>query len=68
MPSIKLFVLKSPQIAFERVPERNGTPPLGEVPYGLLFSAQGEDRGMVIDRMWVQCGGPGRIVIEELEK
>jgi len=56
-----------PLAAFERVPERNGTPPLGEVPYELLFSARGEDRGMVIDRVWVQRRGPGKIVIEELE-
>ena len=53
---------------FERVPERRGTPPLGEVPFELLFSAKGNDRGMVVDKIWISRGGPGELVIEEVSK
>ena len=56
-----------PLAAFERVPERRGTPPLGEVPFELLFSSKGDDRGLVIDEMSVGRGGPGRVVLEEIK-
>jgi len=57
-----------PLTAFERVPERKGTPPLGEVPFELLFSCQGDDRGLVIDQMSVSRGGPGKVLIERLDR
>ena len=59
--------MKIPLSEFERVPEREGTPPLGEVPFEVLFSSQGEDRGLVIDQLSVSRGGPAEIVIEELK-
>ena len=59
--------VKIPLSEFERVPEREGTPPLGEVPFEVLFSSQGEDRGLVIDQLSVSRGGPAEIVIEELK-
>jgi hypothetical protein len=37
-----------------------------EVPYLVVFSSQG-DRGLVIDRVWVTRGGPGRVEYKDIE-
>lgn len=46
----------------------NGQPPVaGEVFYGMAISSVGEDRGLVVDRIWVTTDGPGKITMEKVE-
>jgi ferric-dicitrate binding protein FerR (iron transport regulator) len=44
-----------------------GEPFANQTPYKLLLSAQEPDRGLVIDRMWVTRGGPGRVTYTQVE-
>jgi len=46
----------------------DGQPPVaGEVFYGLALSSVGDDRGLVVDRIWVTTDGPGTITMEPVE-
>ena len=38
-----------------------------QVPFLLWFSAPEPDRGLVIDRVWVTRGGPGRVEVKDLD-
>ncbi len=43
------------------------TPKLGELVFGMSFSAPEPDRKVVIDRVWVSRGGPDKVTLEPLE-
>jgi ferric-dicitrate binding protein FerR (iron transport regulator) len=42
-----------PLSRFERVSDWSGVPPIGEVPFQVLFSSKDVDPGLVVDRVWV---------------
>ena len=56
-----------PVSRFKRLANVPGEPFENQVPYMLLFSAEAPDRGLVIDRVWVTRGGPGRVVYSDVE-
>jgi hypothetical protein len=56
-----------PFSAFRRAGSGKGRPlPANEVPFLVLFSSD-EDRGLVVDRMWVTRGGPGVVQCKDVE-
>ena len=44
-----------------------GEPFEGHVPFMMLFSTPVEDRGLVVDRLWVTRGGPGVVKYQAVE-
>jgi ferric-dicitrate binding protein FerR (iron transport regulator) len=52
---------------FKRLANVPGEPFANQVPYMILLSAQEPDRGLVIDRMWVTRGGPGKVTYSDVE-
>jgi hypothetical protein len=56
-----------PFSAFRRAGSGKGRPlPADEIPFLVLFSSD-EDRGLVVDRMWVTRGGPGIVEVKDIE-
>ena len=56
-----------PLSRFKRLANVSGEPFENQAAYLVLLSAQEPDRGLVIDRMWVTRGGPGKVTYEDVE-
>jgi hypothetical protein len=56
-----------PVSQFQPMTPVDGEPFAGHVPFLILFSTPDEDRGLVIDRLWVTRGGPGVVEYEAVE-
>jgi ferric-dicitrate binding protein FerR (iron transport regulator) len=66
-PGGKWRTISIPLAKFQRAGTGTGPPPSAdEIPYLVLFSAS-EDRGLVIDRLWVTRGGSGEVQVHEVE-
>jgi len=68
IPAGTWYTARIPLAGFFKVSDRNSGITPGDVGFGLTFSSQEHDRGLVIDRISIEPTGPQSVEIEALKQ